>query len=269
MNEAAAYQFIISLIYERAGIRMHDGKRELIKARLGKRMRFFGFPDLASYCEFLKTKADETEMTEVVDSLTTNFTHFLREEDHLKYLTNQALPSLFAKPPAHFRVWCAACATGEEAYSMAFYLFEHYPLTSGWEWNILATDISTKALGKAKQAIYASEKLEALPLLWRQTYFQKGQNRFEGYFRVKQQVTERVVFKQVNLLKPYDFDDHFAVIFCRNVMIYFDRPTQEQLIKHLSQHLMPNGYLVVGHAESLTGLNVSLKRLSPSIYQKI
>lgn len=267
MKEAAAYNYIISLIYERAGIRLHDGKHELIKARLGKRMRFHGFPDLGTYCEFLSTKADEDEMTQVVDCLTTNFTHFLREEDHLKFLTNQALPSLFSKP-CKFKVWCAACATGEEPYSIAFYLFEHYPPSAGWDWSILATDISTKALGKARDAIYAEEKLTALPLSWRQNYFQKGQNNYEGYFRVKSQVSARVAFKQLNLLNPYDFSEQFAVIFCRNVMIYFDRPTQEKLIKQLSQQIMPKGYLIVGHAESLTGLSVGLKRLNPSVYQK-
>ena len=267
MNEDSAYQYIITLIYDRAGIRLNDGKHELIKARLGKRMRFHGYTELTTYCDFLKNKADEAEMTEVVDCLTTNFTHFLREEDHLKFLTNQALPSLYSKP-GKFKVWCAACATGEEPYSIAFYLFEHYPPSAGWDWSILATDISTKALGKAKAAVYAAEKLEALPVLWRQAYFQKGQNNCDGYYKVKSQVSNRVIFKQINLLKPYDFSEQFAVVFCRNVMIYFDRPTQEGLINQLSHQLMPKGYLIVGHAESLTGLNVGLNRLNPSVYRK-
>jgi chemotaxis protein methyltransferase CheR len=268
MNEAAAFQFIISLIYERAGIRLHDGKRELIKARLGKRMRHFGFAELSGYCDFLRTEADEEEITNVVDCLTTNFTHFLREEEHFKFLVDQALPAFCGHSPCKFRIWCAACASGEEAYSLAIYLFEHFPPGGGWDWSILATDISTRALAKAAQGIYPSDKLEALPLAWRHNYFQIGQNKWEGYCRVKPMLSQRIAFKQLNLLKPYDFSDEFAVIFCRNVMIYFDRPTQEYLMQRLVQHLAPKGYIIVGHAESLTGLNVALTRLSPSIYQK-
>ena len=268
MNETAAYQFIISLIYERAGIRLHDGKKELIKARLSKRMRLHGYSELAEYCEFLRDSADEDEMTHVVDCLTTNFTHFLREEDHLKFMVAQALPSVTGPTSRKFKVWSAACASGEEPYSMSFYLFEHFPPTAGWDWSVLATDISTKALGKAEQGIYPAERLQALSAQWQRAYFQKGRNQWEGQYRVKATVSDRVQFRQLNLLKPYDFSDTFAVIFCRNVMIYFDRPTQEQLMQRLSQHLIPGGYLIVGHAESLTGLNVPLNRLSPSIYRK-
>jgi chemotaxis protein methyltransferase CheR len=267
MNEAAAYQFIIDLIYDRAGIRMHDGKHELIKARLGKRLRFHGFADLPAYCDFLK-RADEAEITQVVDALTTNFTHFLREEDHLKFLVTRALPDVCSKGLKKFKVWSAACSTGEEPYSLALYLSEFFPVSAGWDWTILATDISTKALGIAQQGIYSAQKLNPLPVQWRNNYFQKGRNKWEGYFRVKPQIAERIIFKQINLLKPYDFTDTFATIFCRNVMIYFDRPTQEQLMKRLVQHLVPSGFLIVGHAESLTGLTVPLQRLSPSIYRR-
>jgi len=267
MTETAAFQYIIDLIYERSGIRLHDGKRELIKARLGKRMRFHGFPDLKTYCEFLRTNADEAEVTKVVDSLTTNFTHFLREEDHLKFLVSQAIPAACGSRPARFKVWSAACASGEEPYSIAMYLAEHFPIADGWNWSILATDISTRALGEATRGIYEDRKLSPLPLNWKRDYFLRGKNAWEGYCRIKPELAERVVFRQINLLKPYDFNDAFTVIFCRNVMIYFDRPTQEQLMNRLSHCLTPGGYLIVGHAESLTGLSVPLQRISPSIYR--
>jgi len=267
MNESAAYHYIINLIYDRSGIRLHDGKHELIKARLSKRMRLHGFPDLPSYCEFL-TRADEAEITHVIDSLTTNFTHFLREEDHLKFLVTRALPEVCSKGQKRFKVWSAACSTGEEPYSLALYLSEFFPLSAGWDWTILATDISTKALAAAEKGIYAAQKLNPLPVQWRNTYFQKGHNSWDGYYRIKSQISERIIFRQINLLKPYDFSDTFATIFCRNVMIYFDRPTQEQLMNHMVQYLVPKGFLIVGHAESLTGLTVPLQRLSPSIYQK-
>ncbi len=268
MNETAAYQYIIALIYERSGIRLHDGKRELIKARLSKRMRFLGFTDLTIYCEHLKSSQDEEEITQVVDCLTTNFTHFLREPDHLKFLVEQAVPAVCNKGPKRFKVWCAACASGEEAYSLGIYLSEYFAPSAGWDWSILATDISTKALNTARQGVYAAEKLQPVPPQWQRAYFQRGLNKWEGYFRVKAELAQRIVFRQINLLKPYDFKDLFAVIFCRNVMIYFDRQTQEQLMNRLAEYLEPGGYLIVGHAESLTGLNVPLQRVSPSIYRR-
>ena len=268
MNETSAFQYIIDLIYERSGIRLHDGKRELIKARLGKRMRLHGFAELTGYCEFLQGCDDEDELTQVVDSLTTNFTHFLREEDHLKFMVAKALPEVLANNRKPFKVWCAACASGEEAYSIGMYLSEHFSTANGWDWSVLATDISTKALGFATQGIYPAQKLGPLPPQWQRSYFQRGHNKWEGHYRIKPELAERIVFKQINLLKSYDFNDRFAVIFCRNVMIYFDRPTQESLMNHLSQYLVPGGYLIVGHAESLTGLSVPLQRVSPSIYRK-
>lgn len=268
MTETDAFNYIIALIYERCGIRLHDGKHHLISARLGKRMRHHGIASLPEYCDFLKNRADEEEITHVVDALTTNFTHFLREEDHFKFLVQQALPNLLSDHTRRFRIWSAACASGEEPYTIAFYLMEHYPLVSGWDWQILATDISTKALAKAEQGIYPNDRLTSVPQEWMRRYFQRGVNAWADYCRVKRNVSERVRFRQLNLLGAYDFNDTFEVIFCRNVMIYFDRPTQEHLVRQLTRMIVPKGYLLVGHAESLTGLNVPLKCLKPSIYQK-
>ena len=268
MSEADAYQYIIDLIYERCGIRLHEGKHHLIKARLGKRMRHYAMEVLPEYCQFLRDQADEEEIRHVTDALTTNFTHFLREEDHFKFLVNQALPSVLPTGQKRFRIWSAACSTGEEAFSIGVYLAEFFPSSSGWDWSILATDISSRALSKAQQAIYPSDRVEVLPAEWLRRYFQRGRNAWEGHYRVKAVVQDRVRFRSLNLLGPYDFSDMFPVIFCRNVMIYFDRATQEHLVRQLGQHLLPGGYLIVGHAESLTGLSVSLRCLRPSIYQK-
>jgi len=267
-DETEACQFIITLIYERSGIHLHDGKSHLIKARLAKRMRHHGYETLPEYCEFLRNCSDEDEMTEVVDALTTNFTHFLREEDHFKFLTTQAIPGLLKPGQKQFNIWSAGCATGEEPYSMAMYLSEHFPVISGWDWHILASDISTRALGKAKQGVYSTEKLADMPKEWVRKYFQKGVNQWDGYCRLKSAILDRISFRQINLLGDYGLTNTFEVVFCRNVMIYFDRETQEKLVKHLAQHIVPKGYLLVGHSESLTGLNVPLKCLRPSVFQK-
>jgi chemotaxis protein methyltransferase CheR len=266
IDEASDYDFIIRLIYDRCRIRLHDGKHQLIKARLGKRMRQHGFETLAQYCHYLRRSADEDEFTHLVDALTTNYTQFLRERDHFEFLVGTALPKP-AGARRDFRVWSAACATGEEPYSMAFYLSESFPPEAGWDWRITASDISTKALTQAAQGIYPEGRLESLPLEWRRKYLQKGQKNWEGHYRVKPQLMDRVLFRQINLLGDYGFRETFEVIFCRNVMIYFDRPTQEQLVQRLAQFLVPGGYLLIGHSESLHGLNIGLRCLKPSIYQ--
>jgi chemotaxis protein methyltransferase CheR len=268
MDEAEALEFIIALVYERCRVRLHDGKQHLIRARLGKRMRQLEIASLPEYCERLRQSGSEDEIEQVVNALTTNFTNFLREEDHFKFMVDQALPPLLERGRKRFRIWSAACASGEEPFSIGFYLAEHFPLQSGWDWQILATDISTKALDKARQSIYSEERLGTLSPEWRRRYFQKGHGDWDGHYRIKSFISERVSFRQLNLLGPYDFQDCFEVIFCRNVMIYFDRPTQEQLVRRLSQLLSPNGFLLVGHAESLTGLSVPLRCKRPSIYQK-
>jgi chemotaxis protein methyltransferase CheR len=266
--EAKACRFVIDFIYERCRIRLHDGKEALIKARLGKRVRHHGFSGLAEYCDFLRDRADEDELTQVVDALTTNFTNFLREEDHFKFLVREALPAVLKPGQKQFRVWSAASSSGEEPYTIGFYLSEHYPPSSGWDWRITGSDISTKALGKARLRLYSEERVDTIPREWLRRYFQKGVGQWEGQFRVKECVAERVAFQQINLIEDYAHPHPFEVIFCRNVMIYFDRATQEQLVNHLCRFLVPNGYLLIGHSESLNGLNLPLRCLRPSVYQK-
>lgn len=268
IDEAADYDFIIALVYDRSRIRLHDGKQALIRARLGKRMRHHGLESFHDYCDFLRTRADEDEITHVVDALATNFTGFLRERDHFEFLVREALPKLTTPGRRRINLWSAACATGEEPYTLAFYLAEHYPLSDGWDWQILATDISTKALSKAKDGVYPEDRMGGVPAEWLRHCFQRGHGAWDGHYRVKPMLRERVRFEQINLLGDYHVDREFEVIFCRNVMIYFDRPTQEQLVNHLSRYLMPKGYLLTGHSESLSGLSVGLKCLRPSIYQK-
>jgi chemotaxis protein methyltransferase CheR len=266
--ETAACQYIAGLVYDRCRIRLHDGKDALIKARLGKRMRKHGFAGIAEYCDFLRTRGDEEEFTRVIDALTTNFTNFLREEEHFEFLVRQALPAVLPKGRKQFHIWSAASSSGEEPYSIGLYLSEHYPPASGWDWRIAASDISTKVLEQARSAIYPVEHLDAIPRDWLRKYFQKGVGRWSGFCRVKPAIAGRVSFQQINLIESYSHPQPFEVIFCRNVLIYFDRPTQEQLAGRLCQFLAPNGYLLIGHSESLNGMKLPLRCLRPSIYQR-
>lgn len=267
-SEAKAFEYIISLIYDRTRIRLHEGKHHLIRTRLGKRMRLHGIASLGDYCDFLQNDAGEDEITHVIDALTTNFTNFLREKEHFEFMVDKALPAVLPRGRNSFQVWSAASATGEEPYSIAFYLAEKFPLVQGWNWSIVATDVSTRALGKAQEGIYPLERAQAVPAEWLKRYCQRGTGEYEGRFRIKPALRQRIMFKHLNLLGSISFSSPFELIFCRNVMIYFDRPTQEQLVTELARFLVPGGYLLIGHSESLNGLNVPFKCERPSIYRK-
>ena len=158
---------IIALIYERSRIRLSRNKEALIRARLGKRMRSLHLETLAEYCDYLLSHEGAQEVQQAVDAISTNFTHFLRERLHFEVTVDQALPGLLSSHQKRFRTWSAACATGEEAYSLAFYLESRFPAAEGWDWNVLATDISGRALEKAAQAIYPEDKLAEIPHDWR------------------------------------------------------------------------------------------------------
>jgi chemotaxis protein methyltransferase CheR len=266
--ESEACQYIAKLVYERCRIRLHEGKDALIKARLGKRLRQHGFGRLTEYCDFLRASGDEQEFTSVIDALTTNFTNFLREEEHFQFLVEQALPSVLAKGSKKFSIWSAASSSGEEAYTIGIYLAEHYPVDSGWDWRISASDISTKVLEKARLGIYPVEHLGGMPRGWLHKYFEKGVGRWEGSCRIKPGIAERVSFRQINLIESYEHPQTFEIIFCRNALIYFDRRTQEQIVDRLCRFLAPRGYLLTGHSESLNGMKLPLHCVQPSIYQR-
>jgi chemotaxis protein methyltransferase CheR len=267
-TEAEACQYIARLAYDRCRIRLHDGKDALIKARLGRRMRELGMAGLAEYCDYLRTTDDEAEFTRLINALTTHFTGFFREADHFKFLVEQALPSIRPGHRKAIHIWSAASSSGEEPYSIGLYLSEHCPPALGWDWRIAASDISTKMLEEARLGIYPMEHLGAIPREWLRKYFQKGVGRWEGYCRVKPGIAGRVSFRQINLIEPYDHPQPFEVIFCRNVLIYFDHQTQHQIVKQACRFLAHGGYLIIGHSESLNGLDLPLRCLQPSIYQR-
>jgi len=267
--EAKAYTYIIELIYERCRIKLHDGKEHLIRARLGKRMRHHNCESLAEYCELLRARNDEDEFTLVVDALTTNFTNFLREEDHFKFMVQEGLQPVLSRGQRNFNIWSAASSSGEEPYTIGMYLAEHFPLAQRWDWRITGSDISTQVLATAQRGVYAAERVAKIRHDWLRKYFQKGIGQWEGHYRVKSDLAARVGFRQVNLIEDYTHAQPFELIFCRNVMIYFDRQTQEQLVNRICRFLVPNGCLLIGHAESLNGLNVPLRCIRPSIYQRV
>lgn len=268
------YDFIRDLVYHHSRINLGPDKKELVSARLGKRLRETSLTSIGEYCRFLQDQESQAELAHLIDAISTNHTFFFRESAHFDFLTETALPELQSRRAsegwAALNLWSAACSTGEEPYSLAIALAEALDQSaSSWPWRIEATDISHRVLQRARVGVYPRAAMEKMPAELLAAYFQEGFGPQEGNFRVKPSLQEHVTFRQLNLLEGTPpFRDPFHVIFCRNVMIYFDRPTQEQLIRKLERLLVPGGYLLVGHVESLTGVEHGLELVRPAVYRR-
>ena len=264
------FEKISQLVYRHCGIHLHDGKKELVKARLSKRIREGNFPSFADYYDYVKTGEGTDEFIAMIDSLSTNLTSFFREDGHFRALA-RFVPTMLLEETrrgkSRLRLWSAGCSSGEEPYTMAITALEAAQGIRA-ELHILATDISTRVLKKAEQGIYPADRVKAIPPDLLRKYFQMGQGAWTGHYRVKKDVRSLVTFQRFNLMAPLAAGDPFDVIFCRNVMIYFDKKTQEGLVNRFHNRLAKGGYLFIGHSESLTGLNHAFKYLEPSLYRK-
>ncbi|MCS7089625.1 MAG: protein-glutamate O-methyltransferase CheR [Verrucomicrobiota bacterium] len=265
------FEFIRQTVYAEAGIQLGPDKRSLVIHRLLKRVRQLGLPSLTAYCNYLRSPAGSAEQGVMLDLLTTNVTHFFREGAHFEFLAREILQKEWSNPARfarEFLAWSAACSSGEEPYSIAIVLSEHALRNPKFRWRVEATDISNRVLEKAMLAVYEEEDLQLPQPTWRARYFQRGIGRWQGHWRIKPELRQRVRFRRWNLLQtPYPFDDKMDVIFCRNVLIYFDREVQRRAVQNLIGQLRPGGYLIVGHSESLLGQLVSLRPLQPSVYR--
>jgi len=264
------FEKISQLVYSHCGIHLHDGKKELVKARLSKRIREGNFPSFADYYDYVKTGEGTDEFIAMIDSLSTNLTSFFREDGHFRALA-RIVPALLREQTPRGRprlcLWSAGCSSGEEPYTMAITALDAAQ-GMGAELRILATDISTRVLKKAQQGIYPVGRVKAIPPDLLRKYFQVGQGNWAGHYRVKKNVRDLVAFQRFNLMEPMAAGDPCDVIFCRNVMIYFDKKTQDGLVNRFYNKLAKGGYLFIGHSESLTGLNHAFKYLEPSLYRK-
>ncbi|MCB2185965.1 MAG: protein-glutamate O-methyltransferase [Deltaproteobacteria bacterium] len=266
----AQYEKLAGLVYRQSGIHLGSGKKELLKARLAKRLRVLGCPGVSEYMRLLQADQDGHELVSFLDCITTNKTDFFREPQHFDFLTQEVLPQAAKLTPASepLRLWSAACSSGEEPYTLAITLLAERRWWPGRGVHILASDLSTKVLNQAKQGVYAADRVATIPRPILSAYFQKGKNRWAGFVRLRPEVRELVEFQRKNLMEPFQFPRPFQVIFCRNVMIYFDKPTQEKLVDKFFQCLCPGGYLFVGHSESLTGINHRLEFIKPAVYRR-
>ncbi len=268
----AEYEFLCKLIYEKSRINLGPDKRVLLTSRLSKRLQDLRMDGYGEYCALLRSTSGADELQMLIDRISTNHTHFFREQQHFDFLRDKFLPAWQADPQLRggtLRVWSAASSTGEEPYSLAIHLAEHHSPPEKGAWKIDASDISTRVLATAKQGIYDTERLKGVSTEQLRRHFQKGDGEWDGHYRVKPELRSRMQFHHLNLLEPpYPFSQPFHLIVCRNVMIYFDRPTQTDLVQHLADCLIPGGYLLVGHSESLSSIKHPLKLVQPAVYLK-
>ncbi len=270
------FQRLSTFIHTECGIKMPPSKKTMLESRLQKRLRSLGIKSFPQYCDYLFSQDGmENEFVHMIDVVTTNKTDFYREPRHFDYLVQDALPELMAKHGAGIRrnlmIWSAGCSTGEEPYTLAMVLNEFAQRCPGFKFRftILATDISTKVLEKAKKAIYEHDRIAPVPPDQKKKYLLKSRDNKRGLVRIVPELREAVKFRRLNFLEgSFGMREPMDVIFCRNVIIYFDRPTQETLLNRFYDHLCPGGYMFLGHSETLHGLNVPLVQVSPTVYRK-
>jgi chemotaxis protein methyltransferase CheR len=269
----ADFARLSALIEQRCGIQLPESKRVMVEARLRKRLQQLGLRSFSDYWSLLAdVQRRDSEMGPLTDALTTNKTDFLREPAHFQILEHTILPHLYSAgigSRTPLRLWSAASSTGEEPYTLAMVLDQWGRSRRPFEFSILGTDISTRVLAQARQATYQSNVIAPLPEAWRQAYLLRARGpAAPAPFRISPALRARVRFGQLNLMDPdYGLPEKVHIIFCRNVLIYFNRQTQLAVARKLARHLLPGGYLFVGHSESLHAADLPLTALAPSVYQ--
>ena len=263
---AREFEQIRDLAYRHFGIDLSEGKHTLVEARIGRVLRDLGMKSFQDYFDYVTSDASGEALSKMVDVLTTNHTSFFREAQHFSLLGDTIFPSLNQRAQIH--IWSAACSSGEEPYSIALTLLERSRELTLSKVRIRATDISTRVLDVARKGIYTAEKLKGISPEMQQRYMLKGHNSSANFFRFKNEVRSLIAFEHCNLMQPLDRDYRCSVIFCRNVMIYFDKPTQQGLVQRLSHNLEEGGYLCIGHSESLNSISHDLEYVAPATYRK-
>jgi chemotaxis protein methyltransferase CheR len=256
------FDLIREFVHGRLGIELRTGKERLVSARLGKHVLAGGFRSYESYLKHVQQDGTGDSLLALIDAITTNHTGFLREQEHFRFLASDMAKPLLSRKS--ITIWSAASSTGEEAYSILFTLLD-CPWVAASSLRVVGTDISTRAIHAAREAKYANDRMEPVPPAWRQKYF--DQIGTVGS-RVKPQYRAMAEFRRLNLMDRLPPTMRYPVIFCRNVMIYFNKQTQTDLVHRLTNALESGGFLLVGHAESLTGMDHNLRYVRPAVYQR-
>lgn len=265
-------EFIIG----QCGIKMPPSKKIMLEARLQKRLRVLGIRTFGEYYEYLHGDQGNVELVHMLDVVTTNKTDFFREPTHFQYLTDTVLPVFLEErerpgsTDRPFSIWSAGCSTGEEPYTLAMVLSDFAERHPGFRFSILATDLSTRVLDRAQEGIYDADRIAAVPSGLKQKYLLRSKDRSRNQVRIVPGLRAAVQFRRLNLIEDtFSFSEPLDAVFCRNVIIYFDRATQEQLLNRLCQTLRPQGYLFLGHSESIHGLSLPLRRIVSTVHRRI
>ncbi|MDD2421568.1 MAG: protein-glutamate O-methyltransferase CheR [Heliobacteriaceae bacterium] len=261
------FQLLVGYISDYCGIDLKQ-KKHLIESRLNNHLVKLGFSNFTDFYRYLCTDGSGEAVSNVVDLLSTNHTYFMRERRHFDFFREMALPEVTCKVKnGDLRIWCAGCSTGEEPYTLAMIMLDFFgPQHHNWDTRILATDISSRVLQKARMAVYPAEGLQSLPTTWRVRYFQSVD---QGKFKIIDQVKKQVIFRRFNLVESsFPFKQQFHIIFCRNVMIYFDAATKKELLNRFYSFLVKGGYLFIGQAESINWEQSRFNYVIPSVYRK-
>jgi chemotaxis protein methyltransferase CheR len=265
------FQIFRDIIYRQTGIQMTEKKRNLVVARLSKRLRALNLNNFSEYYEYLNTSSNASdELNNLINRITTNKTDFFREKHHFDFLVNEIFPLYIdaAKKGGdrRLRIWSAGCSSGEEPYSLAMTVADSFKDERGWDLKILATDLDTDILMKASKGVYSSQQITPVPIGYLSKFFERSSHGYE----VCQQIKALISFRKLNLMDlVFPMKKPFDIIFCRNVMIYFDDDTKKDLVKKYHSHLRDNGYMFIGHSESLMYMKHLFKFLKHTVYTKV
>jgi chemotaxis protein methyltransferase CheR len=266
------YARLCELIYAEAGIHLGTERKTMLEVRIKRRLKALDLHSYSDYCDYLfGHEGLKEEIVHLIDVVTTNKTDFFRESGHFDFLVEKALPELTASMYGRqFLIWSAGCSTGEEPYTMAIVLSEYAQSHPGFRFRILATDISNLVLAKAEVGVYTNDVVAPVDPVLRRKYFMRSREPGSEKQRVVPELRRLIEFRRLNFMDTdYGVPSKADAIFCRNVIIYFDRPTQERILQKLSNCLVPGGYMFVGHAETLHDMNLPLTPVAPALYRRV
>lgn len=265
------FKRLSSFITQNFGIKMPETKMIMLQGRLQKRLYKLNIDSYSSYCDYLFTKGNEHEIINMIDVVSTNKTDFFREPQHFLILAEEILPEIINQlQDRTIKIWSAGCSSGEEPYTLAIVLSEFLAQHPNIDFNIFGSDISLSTLQHAVKAVYTEDRIIEIPLNLKRKYFLRSKDRANPTVKIVPEIRKKVSFDRINFMdRCYTVSDSFNAIFCRNALIYFDRDDQEKIIHRLCKHLVINGYFIIGHSESLVRMDIPLKQIKPTIFQKI
>lgn len=267
-----AFHDLSEFIHSHYGIKLPPEKKLMLQSRLQRRLKTLGYQTFDDYCRYVFSSEGEDEVIHMINRVTTNKTDFFREPGHFDFLVETLLPLWLTRhhqtPNRPFALWSAGCSTGEEPYTLAMILSDFQKTYPAFDFKIFASDISSQVLEKAREAIYNKDRIAPITMEMRRKYLLKSRDPEKSLVRIVPELRRKIRFDRVNLMEPFRMKEKFDVIFCRNVIIYFNRQTQEKLINQFARQLQPKGYLFLGHSESINGMSVPFVTVAPTVYQK-